>query len=296
MRNPPRQAAQTSVLDISKLAEKAKKMYGSDAVIIPGRDADFMLQRMSHWIDAGRFNAVLGHEVKGIPCGYYCEISGGESAGKTTLAYHLIGRAQAAGAVVWLADVEHSFDSEWARKQGIEINNLINIETAYTEGKKYKVDHVDEAFRKWEDLIREAWSLYQRHQLLVVDSLAALLPREQLEGDYGERSVAALARAMAVNMPKFQSALLETKTACIFVNQIRDKLGVLFGEKETTPGGRAKNFYFSSRISVKRMKVELKANVPIGLRSRVKNKKNKIGQPFLEVEMLIDFDKGLLLI
>jgi recombination protein RecA len=291
LKTPPKRPV---TLDVSKLAAAAKKMFGPEAIGVPGKDADFMLHRISHWIDVGRFNLVLGNEAKGIPCGYYIEVSGGEGAGKTTLILKLIALAQQAGVIPWLADVEHSFDSDWAIKQGVDLNNLLTIESAYQEGKRYKVDHVDDSFKKWEALIREAWDMYARPQILVVDSLAALLPKEQLEGDYGERSIGALARALAVNMPKFQTALLETKTACVFVNQIRDLIGVMFGEKEGTPGGRAKNFYFSSRVSVKRTKVEAKGNVPILIRSRIKNKKNKIGVPFKEAELVIDFDKGVI--
>lgn len=290
-KKPPRK--QSHVLDVSKLAASAKKMFGPDAVNVPGRDADFMLHRMSHWIDSGPFNVVLGSEAKGIPCGYYSEISGNESAGKTTLGYYLLAKAQASGAIAWLVDVEHSFDSNWATKQGIDLNNLLRIETAYQTDKSFKVDHVDEQFDKWEKLIQKSWGMFKRPQLILVDSLAALLPKEQLEGEYGERSVAALARAMAVNLPKFQTALMETKTACVFINQIRDLVGVMWGEKEGTPGGKAKNFYFVSRVAIKRKKLEARKNIPYLLRSRVKNKKNKIDQPFREVELVIDFDEGI---
>ncbi len=295
MRNPPKgQKVKSKVIDISKLAASVKKLVGDAAIQVPGKDADFMLRRISDWLDVGKYNDVFGNEAHGIPCGYYTELSGQESAGKSTLGYLILAWAQAAGYIAWLADVEHSFDVPWAVKQGVDTNNLLIIESAYEEGKKFKVDHVDQAFIKWEQLIRESWKMFQRPQVLLIDSIAALLPREQLEGEYGERSVGALARALAVNLPKFHTALIETKTACIIVNQLRDSIGVMFGEKEHTPGGRTKNFYFSSRVQVKRMKTLSKADKkPYAIVSRVKNKKNKVGVPFREVEMEINFITGI---
>jgi recombination protein RecA len=304
MRNPPKAAkkvatpAPNAPIDISKFAAVIRKQFGDTAIQVPGKDADFMLRRISDWLDVGKYNEVFGNEARGIPCGYYTELSGEESAGKSTLGYCILAWAQAAGYVAWLADVEHSFDVPWAVKQGVDTNNLLIIESAYEQGKKFIVDNVDKSFEKWEDLIRQAWAMYQRPQILLIDSIAALLPKEQLEGEYGERSVGALARALAVNLPKFHSALIETKTACIIVNQLRDSIGVMFGEKEHTTGGRAKNFYFSSRVQVKRMKT-LAAQIsktekkPYAILSRVKNKKNKVGVPFREVKMEINFDTGI---
>jgi len=298
MKQPPKASKKTKTIDIHKLANAVAKSFGGvGAVNIPGDDPDYMISRIKNWIDVGLFNEVLGHEAFGIPCGYYTEIAGDESAGKSTLAYALIAWAQQAGYITWLADIEHSFDTVWASKQGLDPKQLIIVESAYEVDKKTGpemiADSVDQQFKKYEAMVRQSWSMYQTPQLLVVDSVAALLPREQLEGDYGERSVGALARAMAVNMPKFHTAMLQTQTACIFINQLRDKIGVLFGAKEGTPGGRAKNFYFSSRVFVKRVRTNKTGQKATGITSRISNKKNKIGAPFRNAEMQINFDTGI---
>lgn len=302
MRKPPKasKSAQTGI-DIQKLASAFSQQFGPGAGHIPGDDPDYMISRIKNWIDVGRFNEVLGHEAFGIPCGYYTEIAGAESAGKSTLCYALIAWAQSQDYVTMLADIEHSYDPVWASKQGIDPKRLLIIEAAYERSKKvrnktvqeYLADSVDDQFKKYEMITKKSWELYKTPQLLVVDSVAAILPKEQLEGDYGERSVGALARALAVNMPKFHTVMLSTQTACVFINQLRDKIGVIYGSKEGTPGGRAKNFYYSSRVSIKRVKTDKKGEKPIGITSRITNMKNKIGSPFRKVEMQINFETGI---
>jgi recombination protein RecA len=296
---PPRKsgAMQTTapITDLSKLAATIRKRFGAGSMQIPGQETGFMLQDASAWIPCGVLNPILGHPGNGIPCGYYIEIAGPESTGKTTLADYLIGIAQKAGCVAILADIEHSYDKEWAAKQGVDNDSLIRLVSAYREGKKFVVEDVDKQFAKWEYVTREAARLYKRPIIVVVDSLAALLPRQLLEGDYGDETPAALARAMAKNMPKFQSMMMETNTAVVFINQLRDKIGVMFGDKEITPGGRAKNFYFASRTYVSSMG-KIKEGVLIkGIKSRIRNKKNKLATPFLELEVEIRSEKGLVI-
>ena len=292
-RNPPRR---DPGIDVEKLAQNIQKKFGADSASIPGKEPDFMLRKIKSWIPVGKLNAILAHESNGIPCGYYIEISGGEGAGKTTLAYYLIGIAQKAGAVTILADIEHSYDPVWSSKQGVDNSKLIRLESAYVDSEGLIVDNADQHFKKWEYILYEAKRLYgDVPKLLIPDSLAAMLPKEQLEGDYGERSVGALARAMAVNLPKFHSTLIDTNTACIFINQLRDKIGVMFGETETTPGGRAKNFYFFSRVSIKKIKTLRSGERPIGIETKLTNKKNKLSVPFLNLNFSITFKDGLIL-
>lgn len=281
-------------IEISKLAKQIQNKFGSNSAVIPGDDNSFMLNRIEHWISAGAvLNPVVGNASFGLPCGYYVELSGGESHGKTTFAYYLLGCAQKNGVVPILGDVEHSYNQDWAEKQGLDSKNLLLIESAYSLDKSFKVETVDEQFEKWEYTIRQSKELYGRPNLLVVDSLAALMPKEFLIGEYGDRSVAALARALAQNMPRFQSTLIETCTSCVFVNQLRDKIGVLWGEREGTPGGRAKNFYFFTRLKISKIKTLKKGTNPTGILTRLKNTKNKVDVPFKQVEITIDFEKGI---
>jgi recombination protein RecA len=294
MRIPPKRQPHAQQIDISKLAQAIKQQFGSESVSIPGNDPDFMLKKVPCWIDVGFFNPVLGHPQKGLACGYYVETSGGESAGKTTLMNYIIGLAQKQNVITVLADVEHSYDPDWSAKQGVDNTQLIRLESAYVRDKKMIVSNVDDHFKEWVYILTEAKRLYgDTPKLLVVDSLAAMLPKEQLEGDYGDRGVAALARAMAVNLPKFHSVLVDTVTSCVFINQLRRKIGVLFGEQQESPGGSAKNFYFFSRVRVQRVKTLKSGEKATGIQVKVANKKNKLGVPFRSVEFAIMFDKGV---
>jgi recombination protein RecA len=293
-RRPPR-TAQTPQLDLSKLAQAIRKKYGQASLHIPGKEAGFMLSDISKWIPCGsKLSSILGHETYGLPCGYYVELSGGESAGKSTLAYYLIGEAQKAGCLAILADIEHSYDKEWAAKQGVDNNALIRLVSAYREAGEFVIEDVDMQFEKWEYVIKEGKKC-GAPIFLVVDSLAAMLPRQLLEGEYGHETMAPLARALAKNMPKFQTVMMETNTCTLFINQLRDKIGVMFGEKEFTPGGRAKNFYFMSRSHVTgfgKLKPP-KSEKIVGIKSRIRNKKNKLSPPFLDLEFEIRFATGI---
>jgi recombination protein RecA len=295
IKQPPKRKQQPA-LDLSKLAQSIRNEFGKESMHIPGQETGFMLSDVKVWIPCGQTLApILGNQDNGLPCGYYVEIAGPESAGKTTLGEYVIGKAQQAGCVAVLADIEHSYDKEWAAKQGVDNNLLIRLVSAYRKDGKFVIEDVDAHFKRWEFVIMEAKRLYKRPILLVIDSVAALLPRQILEGDYGDATVAALARALSANMPKFQNAMLETNTCVLFINQLRDKIGVLFGEKEVTSGGRAKNFYFMTRVYINNMGKIKSGEKVIGIKIRMRNKKNKIGPPFLDLNGEIRFDTGMVI-
>lgn len=279
--------------DISRLVAVLQNEFGQDAAV-SGAEG-FMISAVNDWIDGGPLlNPILGDPVKGLPCGFYAEVYGHESSGKSTLSYYLLGQAQKSGAIPVLADIEVSYDAKWAEKQGVNSAGLVRLASAYLDAKgKFIVDDLDREFQKWAFTLNKSWRMFHRPHLLVVDSLAALIPREIMEGDYGDRTIGAMARAMSINLRKFHSVLLKTKTACIFINQLRSKIGVMFGEKEQTSGGKAKNFYFFSRVEVAKIKTLKKGSSPVGITSRIRNKKNKLSVPFRSTEFTISFTKGI---